>query len=146
MVILEVNGIYRNGIIALSGTNGKVKWGDLSLAEHPELPDDCKIELIISLDKNDFLSGKNGIVWATFDIRQAEVIHNSLIAQNINTEVEKTYPGKNEIFLIKVTNQSDVNDAMDFIWKSESGLHLKPDWTYSENETNKSFELWLSEH
>ena len=144
MVILKVNGIYRNGTIAIHGTNGKVKWDKLSLTENPELPDDCIIELVISLDKNDFLSGKNGIVWATYDIRQADTILNALLAQNINTEINNINIGKENLFLIKVTSRSDKNDAIDFIWKSESGLNLKPDWTYSEGETNKSFEQWLS--
>lgn len=146
MKMLKVSGIYRNGKINVFGTNSLIKWSELSLNEHPELHDDYEVELTISLNHDDFLSGKNGIVWATYDIRQADIIRNTLLAQNINAEINNVNIGKEKLFLIKVTNQSDKNDAIDFIWKSESGLNLKPDWTYSEGETNKSFEQWLSGH
>ena len=83
-------------------------------------------------------------MWATYSMRQAEIIHNTLLAQNINSEINNINIGKEKLFLLKVTNQPDINEAIDFIWKGGSGLNLKPDWTYSEGETNKSFEQWLS--
>lgn len=142
--MLKVSGIYRNGRVNVFVTNASIKWSELSLTEHPELPDEYEIELTISLNHDDFLSGKNGIVWATYDIRQAEIIRNTLLAQNINAEINNVNIGNEKLFLIKVTNQSDKNDAIDFIWKSDSGLQLKPDWTYADGETNKTFEQWLS--
>ncbi len=83
-------------------------------------------------------------MWATYSMRQAEIIHSTLLAQNINSEINNINIGKEKLFLLKITNQPDINEAIDFIWKSGSGLNLKPDWTYSEGETNKSFEQWLS--
>ena len=50
------------------------------------------------------------------------------------------------MLLLNITNDSDIIDAIDFIWRSKTGLRLKPDWTYSEDEKNKSFEQWLSGH
>lgn len=146
MEMLKVSGIYRNGKINMSETNSSIKWSELCLTEQPNLPDEYEVEMTISLNGDDFLAGKNGIVWATYDMRQAEIIYNTLLAQNINTEINSIKIGTEKLFLIKVTNQSDKNDAIDFIWKSESGLNLKPDWTYPEGETNKSFEQWLSGH
>jgi hypothetical protein len=142
--MLKVSGIYRNGKINVSGTNRLIKWSELSLTGQPDLPDEYEVELTISLNNDDFLSGKNGIVWATYDMRQAEIIRSTLLAQNINTEINNINIGNKKLFLINVTNKSDEKDAIDFIWKSESGLNLKPDWAYPKGETNKSFEQWLS--
>ncbi len=127
-------------------TNDFIECSGLILTGPAELPDGCRIEVFISYDEEDFLNGKNGIVWATYDIRQAEILHRALLAQDINTEIQKTDLEEKELFLVKITSRSDQKDAIDFIWKSDSGLNLKPDWTYSDNETNKSFEQWLSEH
>ncbi len=124
-------------------TNDFIECRGLILTQPDELPDGCKVEVAVSYNEDDFLTGKNGIVWATYDIRQAEILHRALLAQNINTEIIKTNLEKKEMFLIKITSTTDRNDAMDFIWKSESGLNLKPDWTYSQGETNKSFDQWL---
>ena len=48
------------------------------------------------------------------------------------------------MFLIKIANESDIADSIDFIWRNNTGLRLKPDWVYTKDETNKSFEQWLS--
>ncbi len=138
-----------NGTCLIDGrvvfeTNDFIKCRGLILTQPDELPDGCRVEVAIFYDEEDFLTGKNGIVWATYDIRQAEILYRALLAQNINAQILKTDLEKRELLLIKITNQTDRNDAMDFIWQSESGLNLKPDWTYSEGETNKSFEQWLS--
>lgn len=144
MEILKVSGIYRNGKINVFGTNSSIKWDELSSTGHPELPDGYEFELTISLNDDDLLSGKFGFVWATYDLRQAEIIYNTLLSQNINTEINNINTRKAKLYLLKVTDQTDENDAIDFIWKSESGLQLKPDWNYSEDKINISFEQWLS--
>ena len=41
-------------------------------------------------------------------------------------------------------DESDISEAINFVWKSDTGLRLKPDWSYPEGELNKSFEQWLS--
>ncbi len=146
MVRIKVNGTCLNDGTVVFETNDFIECSGLIITQPAELPDGCRVEVTVSYDEDDFLTGKNGIVWATYDIRQAEILHRALLAQDINTEIKKTDLEKRELFLINVTTQSDENDAIDFIWKSESGLNLKPDWTYSENETNKSFEQWLGGH
>ncbi len=146
MVCIKVNGTCRNDGKVIFETNEFIECSGLILTQPAELPEDCRVEVLVSYNEEDFLSGKNGIVWATYSIRQAEVLHSALFAQDIHTEIKKTDLEKKELFLIKITTQSDLNDAIDFIWKSESGLNLKADWTYPENETNKSFEQWLSGH
>jgi hypothetical protein len=144
MVRIKVKGTCLNDGRVVFETNDFIECSGLVITQPAELPDECQVEVTVSYDEEDFLSGKNGIVWATYDIRQAEILHRALLAQDINTEIKKTDLEKRELFLINVTTQSDENDAINFIWKSESGLSLKPDWTYSEGETNKSFEQWLS--
>ncbi len=144
MEIIKINGIY-------SG-KGKVTFDSMNVVDLklvtsenlPELPMGFGLELTISLDENEFLSGKDGIVWATYDLRQAEIIQSALVAQQINSEISKYQITEKFIFLLIIAGESDVNDARDFIWKSSSGLRLKPDWEYLNGEINTSFEQWLS--
>ena len=112
----------------------------------PLFPEGSSIDLSISFDENIFLSGIDGIVWATYDLRQAEIIQSSLIAQHINCEVKPLKLEKENLFLISITNENETTDAIDFIWKSNDGLRLKPDWNYSKGVANKSFEQWLNGH
>jgi len=144
MKLLKVNGIYNNGGRIVFDTNNMIEWTDLSSVAPPALPDGSNIEITISLDESDFLSGKNGIVWATYDLRQAEIIKSALVAQHISSVLRMFPFGNEEMFLISITNEFDINDAIDFIWRDDTGLRLKPDWDYQEGETNKSFEQWLS--
>ena len=104
-----------------------------------------EIELTISFKENDFLLGIGGFVWATHETRQAEIIQNTLMAQHINSEIKLIPLPSYDLYVIKVTNENDINEAIDFIWQSQSGLRLKPDWVYPEGEKNKSFEQWLGE-
>jgi hypothetical protein len=144
--ILNIKGIYSDiGKIQLE-TLMTIEWKDLSEEKAPELPFGTLIELNISFDENDFLSGKNGVVWGTYDLRQAEIIQNTLLAQNIYSEIKKINLGNEIVFLLKIANESDITDSIDFIWRNNSGLRLKPDWIYPKGEINKSFEQWLSGH
>ena len=144
MKLIKIKGIYSSlGKIEFDTTK-TIEWKELSEEKPPELPFGSSIVLTISVEKNDFLSGKNGIVWATYDLRQSEIIQSTLVAQQISSEVKKIGFEEQEIFLVRITNEADVNDAIDFIWRSNTGLRLKPDWTYPDREINKSFELWLN--
>jgi len=144
--IIKINGKYRDlGKIELE--NSKIiNWSDLSDNNPPTIPFGSEIEVLISIDNNDFLSGKNGIVWATYDLRQAEIIHSALLAQNINSEIKNEHLFEDTLFLIKIMNENDIQEAANFIWKSGNGLRLKPDWHYNKGESNKTFEQWLSGH
>jgi hypothetical protein len=105
-------------------------------------PDDAGKQLT-DLDGYDFHTGKDGIVWASYELRQSEIIQSTLLVQNIHS-VLKSYPIKNgELIVIKVTDQKDVNTAIDFIWRSKSGLRLKSDWSYPAGQKNKSVQFWL---
>lgn len=144
MKLLQIKGAYKNlGIIELEN-NKTIEWKILSEENPPDLPIDSTIKLEIICMPDEFLSGRDGIVWASFDKRQVEVIHNALLAQHINCEVRRLHSIKAEFFLVKIENEADINSAMDFIWRSVTGLRLKPDWSYSKGEPNKSFEQWLN--
>ncbi|MEJ2494714.1 MAG: hypothetical protein P8Y79_10360 [Ignavibacteriaceae bacterium] len=136
MIMLKVKGVYDSGGRIVLDTNNMIEWTDLSSVTPPDLPDGSNIEITISLDENDFLSGN----------RQAEIIKSALVAQHISSVLQMFPFGNEEMFLISITNESDINDAIDFIWRDDTGLRLKPDWDYQEGETNKSFEQWLSGH
>ena len=102
-------------------SNKTIYWKDISDKNPPHLPAGTSVELLISCDENIFLSGLNKIVWATYDLRQAEIIQSTLVAQHINCEV-KTNPIKTgNMFLISITNENETMDAIDFIWKSKDG-------------------------
>ncbi len=144
--LIKVKGLYSDiGKIELENMKS-IYLDEFTDEQHLEIPFGSNVELSIEFDENNFLSGKDNIVWATYDLRQGEIIQNTLLAQNINSETIRISIGGIQLILIKITNQSDINDAMDFIWKTKNGLRLKPDWSYSEGEKNKSFELWLSGH
>ena len=146
MIILKTKGLLNEkGKIEFSSTKS-IHWKDLSDEGLPNLPVGTSIEFLISFDEYEFLSGKDGIVWATYDSRQAEVVQNTLLAQNINCEIKRIQMDNRNMFLIKITNRRDTEMAIEFIWKGNNGLRLKPDWSYPQGETNKSFELWLSGH
>ncbi len=150
MIILKTKGkFYSEGEIVINPLKA-IHWKDLSDTNPPHLPNGCSIDFSITVDENYFLSGKDGIVWATYDSRQAEIIQNTLLAQHINCELKKiAFEHELELtsmYLLFISNVKDINTATDFIWKGDSGLRLKPDWSYEEGESNKSFELWLSGH
>ena len=142
--LINIKGTYTEaGKIELE-SNKTIQWNELSDLKFPKLPNGIKIELNISFEENDLLNGMDGAVWATFDLRQAEIIQNAMLAQHINSEIKKIDLVGKQILLISISNATDVYDAIDFIWKSNSGLRLKPDWNYTEDERNESFEQWLS--
>ena len=146
MKLIKIKGAYTDlGKIVLENMK-TINWNDLTEEKPILLPFGSKVELIISFDENDFLSGKDGIVWATYDSRQAEVVQNTLLAQNINCEIKKIEMDSKDMILIAITNERDTKVAVDFIWQGNNGLRLKPDWTYPQGEINKSFEQWLNGH
>ena len=124
--------------------NISLSWKFLSNKNIPELPPGTPFDIDISLDEHTLLSGEYGIVWATYDLRQAEVIYSALLAQNITSVIGKIELDKGNLLLLKIDNRKDTGDAIDFIWRKEGGLRLKPDWIYPDGETNKSFEKWLN--
>ena len=148
LIILQTKGIYNeDGKIALNSIK-IFNWADINENIPPLFTEGTSIDLSSSDDQNIFLSGIDGIVWATYDLRQAEIIQSSLIAQHINCEVKRISlePELKSMFLISITNEREIKMAIDFIWKSNDGLRLKPDWNYSKGVTNKSFEQWLIGH
>lgn len=121
-----------------------ISWKLISNKNIPELPPGTPVDIDISLDETTLLSGKYGIVWATFSQHQAEVLHHALLAQNIASILGKVEMESCDLLLVKISNPNEINEAIDFIWRKESGLRLKPDWNYAEGATNKSFERWIN--
>ena len=144
--ILTIKGILSDTGKIEFETEKTVYWNDLTDEPLPNLPFGSSLYITISFDEDEFISGKDGIVWATYFSRQAEIIRNALLALQINSEIHEIQSSNETMLLIKVTSKKEINDAVDFIWRGSSGLRLKPDWSYAEGETNKSFELWLSGH
>ena len=121
-----------------------VSWKSLSNKNIPDLPPGTPLDIDVTLNEKVLLSGNHGIVWATYDQRQAEVIFNALLAQNISSAIGKVELEDHFLLLIKIHHTKDVAEAMDFIWRKDGGLRLKPDWTYPDGALNQSFEKWLN--
>ena len=100
----------------------------------------------LDLDARGYPTGKDCTVWATYDLRQAEIIRNALLTQHIGCKLKETSLDGKTLHLLRVTGERELEEAMDFIWKDKGGLRLTPDWSYSDGEVNKSFEMWLSGH
>ena len=144
MKLIKKTGIFNpDGEIFLH-RGISVSWKLFSNKNIPDLPAGTPLDIDFSLDERTILSGEYGIVWATWDLRQAEVIFNALLAQNIASSIGKIMLDESTLLLTKVINKEDTGEAMDFIWRKESGLRLKPDWSYPFGEPNKSFEKWLN--
>jgi hypothetical protein len=120
-----------------------VSWKSLSNKNIPDLPPGTPLDIDVTLDEKVLISGNHGIVWATYDQRQAEVIFNALLAQNITSAIGKVELEDRVLLLIKIHKTFDIADSMDFIWRKENGLRLKTDWSYPDGEPNKSFEKWV---
>lgn len=142
--MLRIAGIYdSDGTIRLA--KGRyLHWEDLSSGISPELPSSYKVELTLTISEDELLTGIGGIVWATKELRQAEIIQSTLTAQHISSEIKTSQFQDHKLFTLKIANPNDITDAIEFIWQGQSGLRLKPDWIYPEGEKNRSFEEWLS--
>ncbi len=121
-----------------------ISWKLLSSTNLPELPPGTPVDIDISLDEHTLLSGEYGIVWATWDRRQAEVLSNALLAQSISSAIGKIELEHGVLLLLTIDHEKDINEAMDFIWRKVGGLRLTPDWNYAYGAPNKSFEKWLN--
>jgi hypothetical protein len=143
MIMLKVSGVLKeNGVIILE--KGKiVSWKEFSDSSVPGIPPMTEIEITIAFKENEMLNGHNGIVWATYDFRQADIIRSTLLAQQIESEIKSINFLSNQLNVIRIINDKDIPEAMDFIWRGSGGLCLTPDWSYVEGEPNKSFEQWL---
>ena len=144
MKLIKKTGIFNaDGEIFLH-RGISVSWKVFSNKNIPDLPAGTPLDIDISLDEHTILSGEYGIVWATWDQRQAEVIFNALLAQNIASSLGNIQLEDSTLLLTKVKNKEDTSEAMDFIWRKKGGLRLKPDWSYPSGEPNRSFEKWLN--
>jgi hypothetical protein len=144
MKLLKKTGIINpDGVIVLH-PDISISWELLHDKNVPELPPGIPINIEISMDEQILVSGEYGIVWASWDLRQVEVIHNALLAQNITSAIGKIELDEGFLLMIIIDNKKDIGEALDFIWRKETGLRLKPDWSYPDGEPNKSFEKWLN--
>jgi len=143
--MIKINGKYIDAGKVELESGEIINWEQLKLEDPPKIPYGSSIEVIFSFEEKDYLLGKDGIVWATYDKRQAEIIQTTLLTQNIAVELEDENLGNHNLFLLRIMEKKELQNAIDFIWKSHGGLNLKPDWHYPLGKTNKSFERWLSE-
>jgi hypothetical protein len=100
---------------------------------------------MITHDECEYLDGAGGIVWATYDRYQAEIIQSALLAQKIACELQETSLTEARRYLLHVAGHDKVEAALDFIWRDQSGLRLRPDWWYPAGSVNESFRKWVEE-
>ncbi len=143
-LMIRLNGIYKDiGEIELeSGQN--LFWHQLSIEAPPQIPFGSSIEITLCFEERDLINGKNGIIWATYDLRQAEIIRDTLISQNIAVNLRTDKIGNYDLHLLAVPNMTDIDAAINFVWRDRSGLRLKPDWHYKNGQENESFNRWIN--
>lgn len=120
-------------------TGARLNWDQL------ELPFGSKVEIIVRYEEVDYLRGLNGIVWATHDLEQAEIIRGALGTQGIASQIDEKYLEGTSLHMLRISETSRLEAAIDFIWRSEEGLKLKPDWHFPAGSRNESFERWITE-
>ena len=144
MKILSIKGTFQEtGKIELKNMK-TIEWENLTDENLPVIKPGSNIEVNISIEKQDLLTGKNGIIWGTYDLRQAEIIQSALLAQHIVSKIEILEYLESKLFMICVSNSNDTDTAIDFIWRGNNGLRLRPDWSYKSKIENESFIKWLS--
>ena len=143
MKLIKKTGIFNPDGEIILHPGISVSWNSLSNKEIPNLPPGTLLEFDVTFDERVLPSGNHGIVWATYDQHQAEVICNALHAQNIPSAFGNVELENRALLLIKIHHVKDVALAMDFIWRKEDGLRLEPDWNYAEGEPNMSFMKWI---
>jgi hypothetical protein len=107
-----------------------------------EIPFGTALRVNVEYDEIDFKCGLGGIVWATYSKDQAETIQGALQAHKINSDIIEKKLESSLLLLIKILNKEKIETAIDFIWRGEDGLKLKPDWHYPTGKPNESFERW----
>ena len=142
--LIVFDGVYEDAGIVKIANGNRLVWSDLGSDEQvPQIPFGSHIQINISYDEVDYLNGKEGIVWATYSGFQADTISNALNVQNINNVIKKFELTGRMMHLINISSNEDVDKAVDFIWRGNGGLKLKPDWWYGANEENESFNKWI---
>jgi hypothetical protein len=143
MILKEIKAsVDDSGNMARNG-KGSPGWDEIMNSITYPLPGGTSLFITVSFDENELLKGYHGIVWATRHLLQAEVICNALAAQQISAETLSMEVDGGSLILIRVANSKHVEEVLNYIWKSDSGLRLKPDWDYPAGEPNKSFNQWL---
>ena len=95
-------------------------------------------------DERDYLNGRGGIVWATYDRHQAATIRDALLVQKISCELREGFVEGLRLYLLHIARAHEVEAAMDFIWRDLGGLRLRPDWRYPPGAENASFKKWIN--
>ncbi|GBD91160.1 hypothetical protein BMS3Abin04_01886 [bacterium BMS3Abin04] len=143
-LMIRLNGIYKDiGEIEFkSGQN--LFWHQLSMEAPPQIPFGSSIEITLCFEERDLTNGKNGIIWASYDLRQAEIIRDALLSQNLSVNLRTERIGKYVLHLLVIPDEVDIDAAINFVWKDRSGLRLKPDWHYKADQGNESFNKWIN--
>ncbi|GAB4377717.1 MAG: hypothetical protein Kow0042_25850 [Calditrichia bacterium] len=141
--VLKLRGFYYDSGKIKTSNGTVLDWKELSEEEAPSIPYGTILDISIQYEQRDFLHGTENIVWATYDKRQAEIICNALLPQKIACEILTENLGTRTLHLIHIPYDGDISFAIDFIWRENSGLRLKPDWNYPNGAANESFKKWI---
>ena len=143
--LYQLKGSYQDsGKIRLANRT-VLEWAQISEETAPSIPYGTQVEINIQIEDRDYLKGAEGVVWATYDKRQAKIIRNALLSQKIVCEIYSEYLQNRKLHLLRVLEGADIPAAIDFIWREESGLQLKPDWEYPAGKENESFNRWIND-
>ncbi len=143
--MIRLTGRYKD-LEKIELPSGKIiGWRQISDEPPPQIPFNSEIEITLAFEERDYLAGNEGIVWATYDKRQAKIIRNALLSQKIVCEIRSEYLQNSKLHLLTIPEGKDIETAIDFIWREDSGLQLKPDWEYPAGKENESFNRWIND-
>jgi len=118
------------------GTGETLNWDKL------DIPFGSEVSITVRCEEVDYFSGLNAVVWATYDIDQAETVQGALEAQGILAEIDHQQLNPNTLHLPKIPDALRIEQCIDFIWRSEEGTQLQPDWRYPAGAVNEGFRRW----
>ena len=139
-----LSGFYQDQHFIRLESKPEMGANPFTAAALPSIPYGTGLEVTLTYEEVDYLNGSTGVVWATYHLRQAEIIKAALLAQNIACEVREQSLPCPRLYVLCIPNASEVAAAVDFIWREPSGLRLQPDWWYPAGAENESFNKWLN--
>ena len=102
---IELSGVYKEMEVIQMDTGKVLKWSKLIDGSYdPLIPFGTEIKITLTYDSADFITGSNGIVWATYSQLQVETIKNALLVQNVFSEIRISNLDDKNLYLIFIQN------------------------------------------
>ncbi|RMG63160.1 MAG: hypothetical protein D6715_11565 [Calditrichaeota bacterium] len=140
---IHIAGTYEDVGVVLLENGTHLAWQIFDGGRFPRLPFGTAVSFTIRFQEMDFLNGSGGVVWASFHQYQVQTICDALRVLGISVRAEAARLADQPFYLIRVLRSDAIETAIDFIWRSDTGMRLQPDWYYPRQSRNSSFQKWV---